>query len=146
MVSEYISSNKILFYGVTGFKNLVGGLNAIAKLYETDGITSGSRYLGYNGQIENCISTSSSTCCPTDALYTTDTNLVKTAVGNLIGYYVSSPNSSNVYWLAGRFWRNNSIMCGSVVNGSGNISVYYGSNYLADISVMKVEVGILYVL
>ncbi len=47
MVSENTSSNKVTFYGSSGYINYIDVLKDIAKNYETNGITSGSRYINY---------------------------------------------------------------------------------------------------
>ncbi len=49
LVSEYVLE-ELHFEGKTGYKNYIGTLNTIASQYEKSGITSGSRYMGYNGQ------------------------------------------------------------------------------------------------
>ena len=53
----------------------VGTLNKIAKGFETEGITSGSRYMGYNGQTEFITQLGNRTVVPEsegggDVLYT----------------------------------------------------------------------------
>ena len=102
MVSQYVSSTTVYFYGTTGYVNLVGALNTIARQYTNSNYTTDSRYMGYNGQISYCTDYSSSSC-PTDTLYTTDTELVKTAVGTLVSYNVSSKIATS-YWLASRLY------------------------------------------
>lgn len=49
-VSEYVSSDKVYFEGITGYANLVGGLQEIAKSYEKEGYTESIRIIGYNKQ------------------------------------------------------------------------------------------------
>ncbi len=48
IVSENVSSNDIYFEGQKSFVNFIYGLNQIAASYETDGITKGSRHMGYD--------------------------------------------------------------------------------------------------
>ena len=121
VVSEYVSSTYVYFQGQTGYEKLVGSLNTIAKAYETSGITTGSRHMGYNGQTET-VTISSTTTAPWttnpnssnspngsareiagggDYGYMTDYNLVKTAVGSNLAY---KPNTSTAayYWLVSR--------------------------------------------
>lgn len=47
MISEYVSTIPIVFYGLVGYQNYLGGLNIIASKYENDKYTIGSRYPGY---------------------------------------------------------------------------------------------------
>jgi hypothetical protein len=106
LVSEYVSSTNVYFTGATGYANFVGYLNTLASQYENSTYTSGSRYMGYNGQTQtitntaafngssnSALWTSSTTSTANtkatyestgqgDTLYTTDTNLVKAAYGN----------------------------------------------------------------
>lgn len=127
LVSEYTSSNKVTFKGKEGYKNYIGTLNTIAKQYETSGITSGSRYIGYDGQTEfitdetmlnqnSTIPWSENTTAENspkgsireslgggDMLYETDTNLVKEACGNTLkAYQVNNTSLSVEYWLGSR--------------------------------------------
>ncbi len=131
LVSEYVSSTNVTFRGQKGYQNYVGYLNILASQYETEGITIGSRYMGYNGQTEFITDTSklesktapwtSTTSSSTssadealgagDMLYTTDVNLVENALGTLVAYAVDSTSSSRNYWLSGRgYWNDNSIV------------------------------------
>ena len=50
MISDSISSTKLLFRGTTGYTNYIGALNTIAHQYENTKYTIGSRHMGYNGQ------------------------------------------------------------------------------------------------
>ena len=56
VVSEYsqedINENGIYFYGKEGYRKIVYSLNLIAKQYENNKYTVGSRHFGYNGQTE----------------------------------------------------------------------------------------------
>ena len=126
IVSEYVSSVGINLKGKTGFLNAVGYLNVLASQYETDGITVGSRYFGYNGQTEYiaeedfidtpyaCTTNGvGGNCNPDpddyesagggDTLYTTDLNLVKTILGTTIATKPSGAISN--YWVASRHFR-----------------------------------------
>ncbi len=58
LISEYTSSINIAFEGETGYLNLVGYLNELAKIYENSYYTVGSRHFGYNGQTEYITDTS----------------------------------------------------------------------------------------
>ena len=124
LVSEYTSKKDVYFGGKVGYKNSVGTLNRIANSYGTSGITSGSRYMGYNGQTETITDdtmldkttapwTESTTATNSpkgstrerqgggDMLYETDTNLVKAACGNLKAYRANTTSFVS-YWLASR--------------------------------------------
>ena len=109
LVSDHTSRDKIYFYGSIGYKNYVGALNQIAKGFETEGITSGSRYLGYNGQTEFITNLGNGTVVPeseggSDLLYETDVNLVQAALGTIkapvggggqpINYFIASRYAS----------------------------------------------------
>ena len=72
-VSEYVSSDKVYFKGITGYANFVGGLQEIAKAYEKKDYTSEVRIMGYNNQtltIENESSFDGST--PSDLFEASD--------------------------------------------------------------------------
>ncbi len=120
VVSEHISSTEIYFKGQTGYLNLVGYLNELAKQYENSTYTKGSRHFGYNGQIEYLTDTSKFTnpapwtcstgesCNPVesqgggDELYTKDYNLVKNVLGTTVA---SKPEGAdNNYWMASRYY------------------------------------------
>ena len=58
MVSEYVSSKTVSFYGKTGFINLVGGLNTIAAQYTNSKYVQNTRHIGYSNQTENLTDTS----------------------------------------------------------------------------------------
>lgn len=58
IVSEYISSTPVYFFSTTGYINYVGVLNEIAKQYENDKFTIGSRAFGYKNQTEYITDTS----------------------------------------------------------------------------------------
>ena len=124
IVSENVSSKYIYFEGQTGYKNYVGYLNVLANQYQNSKYTIKARHMGYNGQTEYLTDTadtvdSSSTTAPWDGstgsstveskgggdtLYTTDTNLVKNALGTLIA---GNQNASQAeyYWLASRYYK-----------------------------------------
>lgn len=127
LVSSYTSSNQVYFYGKTGYKNYVGTLNQIAQSYETSGITSGSRYLGYDGQTEfitdetalnsttlpwtERTTTSNSPKGSTrerqgggDMLYETDINLVAAACATLAARKVNTTQGFVKYSVASRLF------------------------------------------
>ena len=125
MVSEYVSSVDVYFKGQTGYQNLIGTLNYIAKQYENQKYTSGSRHMGYSNQTEYITDTTAltSTTAPQTAStlssnvtsateakglgdmgYETDYNLVKTALGTTEAYVVGT-KGSGYYWLASRAYR-----------------------------------------
>ena len=107
MVSEYVSSTIVNFYGGTGYYNLVSALNTIAKQYETSGITSNSRYMGYN---------------------TNGTSLVTAAIGSLKAYKQGTKEFTD-YWLSDvyivdqtREWGDFRNMYGRFVDLNGSVS------------------------
>ncbi len=159
LISEYVSSTNVYFRGQTGYLNLVGYLNTLAEQYETDGITAGSRYFGYNGQTEFLdpdnvdftqapwtSSTGSSTVESQgggDTLYTTDYNQLFTALGTRLAYKVGT-STATAYCMASRYYYYSSSSSyrwiGRSVNssgsyGNGSLYGYYnGSFYTNDIS------------
>ncbi len=114
MVSEYVSSTEVYFYGETGYKKLVGSLNTIASQYANDKYTIATRHMGYNGQTEFITATLSKDTCGEsgtkdnsketigcgDIGYETDTNLVQAAIGTLEANKVIDTTTN--YWLASR--------------------------------------------
>ena len=154
VVSEHISSTEIYFKGQTGYLNLVGYLNELAKQYENSTYTKGSRHFGYNGQIEYLTDTSKFTnpapwtcstgesCNPVesqgggDELYTKDYNLVKNVLGTTVA---SKPDSTeSYYWMASRLYRYSStadyVWGGRRVDASGGVDngdlySYYSSSF-----------------
>ncbi len=121
LISEYTSSVAITFYGKTGYLNLVGYLNELAKQYENSNYTKGSRYFGYNGQTEYITDDSKFTttapwkcatgksCNPVesqgggDTLYTDDYNQLNTALGTRVAYKVGTSTATS-YWVASRYY------------------------------------------
>ena len=117
MVSEYVSSTKVYFYGKEGYKNLVGVLNTIAAQYTDGKHVQSTRHIGYNNQIETCIVVST-TDCPNDTGYTTDVDLVLSALGSLVanrnGTFVTE-----LYWLGSRRFERGAFY-GRFVNTGGS--------------------------
>ena len=112
MVSEYVSSTSVYFYGPEGYKKFVGTLNMIAKQYENPKYTIGSRCVGYNGQTENLINIKRNVKVSTgfetiekegggDQLYTKDIELIRNSIGTFQSYKINSSTPSS-YWLAAR--------------------------------------------
>ena len=119
------STTAVHFSGQTGYQNYIGTLNYIAKQYENQKYTSGSRHMGYNGtQTEYITDTSALTATTApqtsstsssnvtsvteakglgDMGYETDNNLVNTALGTLKAYKVGT-TTSTAYWLASRLY------------------------------------------
>ncbi len=158
LVSEYLSSKSIAFEEKEGYKKYIGTLNTIASQYETSGITSGSRYMGYNGQTQNITDetalnktsdaawTSSTTASNSpkgsireaqgggDTLYETDTDLVRAACGNTLIAKESGALLNREYWLASRFFEyydsdNWSFEARNVDrNGDVKVGMYYWPN------------------
>ena len=120
VVSEHVSSTAIYFEGQTGYLNLVGYLNELAKQYENSTYTKGSRHFGYNGQTEYITDISKFTTDPPwecstgescnpienqgggDKLYTKDYNLVKDVLGSVVANKQNGSASS--YLLASRYY------------------------------------------
>ena len=118
MISEYTSSTSVYFSGKVGYQNFVGYLNVLASKYENSKYTSGSRYVGYNGQTEYITDTSkidsttapwtSSTGSSTteslgggDTLYQSDYNLMQTVLGTRVANKVGTATAAS-YYLASR--------------------------------------------
>lgn len=155
MVSEYVSSVSVYFRGQTGYQNYIGTLNYIAKQYENQKYTSGSRHMGYSNQTEYITDTSALTATTApqtsttsssnvtsateakglgDMGYETDYNLVNTALGTLKAYKVGT-TTSTAYWLASRHYHYNSStgwsFSGREIYLNGNLSnsnLYYCSS------------------
>ena len=87
----------VVFAESVGYKNFVGYLNELASKYENSDYTMGSRHFGYSNQTEYLPYVSTNDECSTDGNcahhenvgggdtgYTTDINLVMTALGTLL--------------------------------------------------------------
>ena len=148
IISEHVSSTAVNFRGQTGYQNLVGYLNVLAKQYETTGVTVGSRHFGYNGQTEYITDTTyfansapwtcstGSTCNPKpqdyeaygggDELYKSDYNLINT--NTVLGTRVATNPSGTAtsYWMASRMYSYSSSSSydwsGRSMSTSGTIS------------------------
>ena len=117
LVSEYVSSTKIYFSGQTGDTKAITTLNKIAEQYTNSKYTSGSRYMGYNGQTGTITDISAfSTPHPETVIYVNteargggdtgyekDYNLVKDALGTVIANTVGT-TSPAYYWQASRYY------------------------------------------
>ena len=114
LVSEYVSKEKVFYNGSSGYENYIASLNEIAKAYENEQYTVGSRYVGYDGtqteKLESGVlysstapqleSTSASNVTAEkeskglgDVGYKKDTDLIKKALGTLMAngsYYLAS--------------------------------------------------------
>ena len=154
VVSENVSSIAVYFKGQTGYKNLVGYLNELASKYTNPKYVQSTRHMGYNGQTQYLTDTASTvdstaTTAPWtsstgsstveskgggDKLYTTDTNLVKNALGTIVAKNPSGKASA--YWLASRYYYYNrstnwyyygrSMDAGGSVNNLDLYSYYSG--------------------
>ena len=160
VVSEHVSSKMIYFKGQTGYLNLVGYLNELAKQYENSTYTKSSRHFGYNGQTEYITDTSKFTttvpwecstgesCNPVesqgggDKLYTKDYNLVNSVLGTA---KASKPNGTNCYyWMASRYyyyssttyycWNGRKVDTSGAVDSNGILYNYAGSSLSSPIS------------
>jgi hypothetical protein len=158
LISEYVSSTEVNFQGQTGYLNFVGYLNELAKQYETEGITSGSRHFGYNGQTEyldpnkvvfdtapwTC--STGGSCKPVenegggDNLYEKDYNqlnlFLSTRVANKVG-----TNTPTGYWMASRYysygsssyysWRGRFVST-SDLSSNNDLHTYYTSGFTSN--------------
>lgn len=145
-VSHYLSSDQVRFTGRLGFANYIGYLNVIAKQYENSIYTSGSRYIGYDRQIEFGSTTATNL---NDTGYKIDTDLIESIYGNLKATIVGT-SSYNYYALA---TRNQTSSYGRTgwISSTGTISYatlysntteYTDFNYLRPIIVFKQGINI----
>ena len=125
IISEYVSSTRVYFNGITGYRNLVYYLNdVLAQQYRNDYYTVSARYFGYNGQTKQITEASApqetyfsltpywrcstgGNCNPDetkgggDNLYITDYNLVNEALETRAANKVGT-NTKTTYWMASR--------------------------------------------
>ena len=156
IISEHVSSVYVYFSGRTGYQNLVGYLNVLAKQYETTGVTVGSRHFGYNGQTEYITDTTyfvnpapwecstngaSGNCTPDpddyeaygggDKLYQSDYDLINTVLGTRVA--ANSSGTATSYWMASRSYgynrSTNYYWSGRGVNTSGSTTGSYLYRY-----------------
>ena len=127
LISEYVSSQIVYFRDKAGYKKYIGTLNTIAKQYETEGVTVGSRYMGYDGQTKEIVEDALLQIAPAtwteattasnspkgslreaqgggDVFNETDINLVKAACGTLQAYKVNKTDLASSYWIASRIF------------------------------------------
>ena len=160
MISEYASSTSVYFGGKVGYQNFVGYLNTLASKYENSKYTSGSRYVGYNGQTEYIADTSkidsttapwtSSTGSSTteslgggDTLYLDDYNLMQTVLGTRVANKVGT-TSATYYWLASRYYdyyssigwyfNGRNVYTNGSLSDNGYLYYYRGGSFRADSS------------
>ena len=151
-ISTGVTSKKISFSGIDGYRNFVGVLNSIARQYETEGVTIGSRCFGYNGQTEYINdmtyllkttppgeTTSSDTSDLMekrglgDIYYEKDEKLVKNVFGTLNCY--NDVGEKMDYWYASRyyqkFWGDNDwkFYGRSTDSNKNNLLYYYSYNF-----------------
>lgn len=117
-ISEYTSSNYVTLYGITGYSNLVGYLNELAKQYENSTYTVGSRIVGYSNQTlvinstakyyenpPNCeIDNAESYGCGDDG-YLDDIKLIEDVYGTVSANCVGTGNNCS-YWIGSRSFVN----------------------------------------
>ncbi len=102
IVSEYVSSSTGKFKSGYGYMMYIGTLNKIAKSYETEGITVGSRHVGYDGTAREELATVPYDGVP-DEGFVMDKNLVENAIGTLTAKKVDElENSNGAYFVASR--------------------------------------------
>ena len=129
VISDYVTSTKITFYGYLGYKYYVGALNTLASAYENPKYTVGSRSFGYDGQTEVIKDTSYFDGTRTEVPSLVDSGYPYTGVGEermggvlgdtlyLKDYLLSrnisahnakkfnSTNTTSDYWIASRrYW------------------------------------------
>ena len=80
MVSEYVSSTEVYFYGLTGYNNFHTIMSPLANQYQNKSYTTSARMIG------------------TGSDYNVDINLIKTVVGKEQAYAVGTQNIKS-YWL-----------------------------------------------
>lgn len=151
IVSEYLSSKALLFGRSNdaapkkqAYQRYVATLNKIASAYETTGYTVGSRHMGYDAtKVQAVLANPYST---PDSAYTTDTNLVRQALGTLISYQVGT-STSREYWLASReevfsgmYTARRIFIDGTI--GVGNLSTTNTTTYIRPIVVLKADIKI----
>ena len=84
------------------YKSAIGTLNKMAASYETEGITTTSRHMGYDGTAEEYL-TEIASDYNIDKGYEKDETLVKTALGTLIASKAGDDTYAKAnYWLAAR--------------------------------------------
>ena len=125
VVSEYVSSVGIIFYGKTGYMNLVGGLNTIASQYTNSKYVQSTRHMGYSTQVLTCSSLEE---CSSDVGHQTDLDLVNVAYGGsascvtncsgLIANKVGTATAGS-YWLTARYHGNDYF--GQSINNMGSL-------------------------
>ncbi len=99
LVSVYKSSALIAIENQEGYYNLIGTLNKLAKAYETEGYTVGSRHMGYDASQAEEYGNNP------DIGYKKDVFLVRAVVGNASTdpiKRVSTSGNYNFQWLASR--------------------------------------------
>ena len=122
LVSEYVSKEQVFYNGSTGYLNYIASLNEIAKAYENEKYTIGSRHVGYDGtqteKIESSVlssrtapqleSTSASNVTVEkeskglgDIGYIKDTESIKKALGTIEAKDAETLQKAN-YYLASR--------------------------------------------
>ncbi len=130
IISEYVSSTDVIFFGETGYKNFVGVLNEIAAQYTDEVHIVKTRHVGYSSlTIEKCTGALSEKTCPADAGFIDDLSIVNSVLGlagkklngGESGYFFASRgenllNVRVVYWGCSTAWGNK--VC-SYRSGSG---------------------------
>ncbi len=102
IVSEYVSSSTGRFKSGIGYMRYIEILNSIAKHYETEGITVGSRHMGYDGKAKETLASVPDAGVP-DEGFVMDKNLVENAIGTLTAKKVDQlENSNSGYFVASR--------------------------------------------
>ena len=98
VVSEYVSSEEVTFYGKTGFLNYVAALHYITDAYKNKNYVENVRHFGWNGQPSTCENISSCPNIDKNGEY----ELVNKVLGNLNG--ITKKGEKKSYFVAQRKW------------------------------------------
>lgn len=153
VVSDSVSKSFYLGRNMKAYSNYVGILNSIAKQYENDKFTIGSRAIGYDGQTENLdysklsyfndtfaytsryicksstIDNSKESIGCGDVMYKSDIDLIQNALGTLRAKQFGSSNFSS-YFISSRLVSyyptsvNRLYWSGREVNYSGSVATF----------------------
>lgn len=103
VVSNYVSSKKVQFGTQTSmeeaYKYYIKTLNKIAKEYETEGFTVGSRHTGYNS--DKALEVLPNIDAALDDGYLVDTGLIQEALGTTYAKRFGTDTNAG-YWIASR--------------------------------------------
>ncbi len=131
VVSEYVPSGGISFFGKMAYINFIGVLNQVAAQYTNDKYVAKTRHMGYSNQVEYC---ENITNCLSDTGYKEDLETVESALGTLAP---KTFGTTNHYWLASRgtrsegkclqYIRDGALACGDTVLTNSGLEGSSGS-------------------